>query len=160
VQDLDTSATAVEGLARLALHGRLSSASVVSRLLVIWFNPATRDNASLRNCLAKFLPVFARQSLYVCQSNFQMNIHICRYNRHILADCISPCFDQILKAPRQSFIADIDLFNIGSFIISLTAPEHKSGQKPTDDNEELGVFIASFFFIVLVKPDLSAYLSC
>ena len=50
---------AAEGLAKLLLSGRLVSAKLLSRLLLLWYNPVTADDNYLRHCLGAFFPVFA-----------------------------------------------------------------------------------------------------
>ena len=49
----------VEGLSKLMLSRRLSSASLLSRLLLLWFNPLEEENLLLRHILATFFSVFA-----------------------------------------------------------------------------------------------------
>lgn len=48
-----------EGFAKLLLAGRVLSAKLLSRLILLWHNPTTEDDAYLRHCIGVFLPAFA-----------------------------------------------------------------------------------------------------
>ena len=45
------------------LSGRLVSTKLLSRLVLLWYNPTVEEDLQLRHCL--FLPVFAFASRYV-----------------------------------------------------------------------------------------------
>ena len=48
-----------EGLAKLLMSGRVFSAALLSRLLLLWYNPLAEDDARLRHTLGTFFPIFA-----------------------------------------------------------------------------------------------------
>ena len=48
-----------EGFCKLLLSGRLISAKLFSRLLLLWYNPITEQDSYLRHCLGAFFPIFA-----------------------------------------------------------------------------------------------------
>lgn len=50
---------AVEGFAKLLLLRRIASVQILSRLLLLYFNPTTKEAVELRQCLAAFFPAFA-----------------------------------------------------------------------------------------------------
>lgn len=60
VSDLRTETA--EGLAKLMYTGRMSSAKIFSRLVLLWYNPLTEDDTRLRHCLGVFFQLFARES--------------------------------------------------------------------------------------------------
>lgn len=60
VSDLRTEAA--EGLAKLMYTGRISSAKLFSRLVLLWYNPVTEDDTRLRHCLGVFFQLYARES--------------------------------------------------------------------------------------------------
>lgn len=64
-QSNDLRNVAAEGLAKLLLSGRVLSAKLFLRLLLLWYNPTTEDDVNLRHCLGVFFPVFAFASRYV-----------------------------------------------------------------------------------------------
>lgn len=51
-----------EGLAKLMYTGRISSAKMLSRLVLLWYNPVTEDDVRLRHCLGVFFQLYARES--------------------------------------------------------------------------------------------------
>jgi len=51
-----------EGLAKLMYTGRISSAKMLSRLILLWYNPVTEDDMRLRHCLGVFFQLYARES--------------------------------------------------------------------------------------------------
>ena len=56
---------AAQGLAKLLLAGRIMAPKLISRLLLLWYNPLTEDDIMLRHCLGTFFPVYAFASVYV-----------------------------------------------------------------------------------------------
>lgn len=54
-----------EGLAKLMYTGRISSAKIFSRLVLLWYNPVTEDDTRLRHCLGVFFQLYARESRYL-----------------------------------------------------------------------------------------------
>lgn len=60
VSDLRTEAA--EGLAKLMYTGRISSAKMLTRLVLLWYNPVTEDDTRLRHCLGVFFQLYARES--------------------------------------------------------------------------------------------------
>lgn len=55
---------AAEGLAKLMFSGRLVSSRLLSRLILLWYNPVTEEDLRLRHCLGVFFPMFAYASRY------------------------------------------------------------------------------------------------
>ena len=51
-----------EGLCKLQLSGRLSSHKLLSRLIILWYNPVYEDDMRMRHFLGVFLPVYAYSS--------------------------------------------------------------------------------------------------
>lgn len=51
-----------QGLAKLMYMGRISSAKLLSRLVLLWYNPVTEDDTLLRHCLGVFFQLYARES--------------------------------------------------------------------------------------------------
>ena len=69
LQSNDLRNVAAEGLAKLLLSGRVLSAKLFVRLLLLWYNPTTEDDVNLRHCLGVFFPVFAFASRLVFHVN-------------------------------------------------------------------------------------------
>lgn len=72
LQSNDLRNVAAEGLAKLLLSGRVLSAKLFVRLLLLWYNPTTEDDVNLRHCLGVFFPVFAFASRLVFHVNSEL----------------------------------------------------------------------------------------
>lgn len=59
LQSSEVRTVVAEGMSKLLLSGRVVSAKLLSRLLLLWYNPITEDDAHLRHCLGVFFPVFS-----------------------------------------------------------------------------------------------------
>lgn len=55
---------AAEGIAKLMFSGRLISAKLLSRLVLLWYNPVTEEDTQLRHCLGVFFPLYAYANRY------------------------------------------------------------------------------------------------
>lgn len=58
----DLRTEAAEGISKLMYMGRISSAKMLSRLVLLWYNPVTEDDTRLRHCLGVFFQLFSRES--------------------------------------------------------------------------------------------------
>lgn len=54
----------VEGIAKLLCHQRIYAPKLLSRLIVLWYNPCSKDNLKMMHCIGTFLPIFAFESRY------------------------------------------------------------------------------------------------
>ena len=63
-QTTDLRDVAAEGMAKLLVSCRVMSHKLLSRLLLLWYNPVTEDDTRLRHCIGGFLPMFAFASRY------------------------------------------------------------------------------------------------
>ena len=55
-----------EGLVKLLLNGRIISRELLARLLVLWADSSTQEEARLRGILGLFFPAFAASDRCVC----------------------------------------------------------------------------------------------
>ena len=77
LQTSEVRTVAAEGLAKLLLSGHVVSHKLLSRLLLLWYNPITEDDTHLRHCLGAFFPVYAFASRSVCLSDCKsFKLHI------------------------------------------------------------------------------------
>ena len=58
-QSSELRTTAAEGFAKLLLIDRLTSPKLLSRLILLWYNPLTDDDNRLRHCLGTFFSLYA-----------------------------------------------------------------------------------------------------
>ncbi|NXG33591.1 CND3 protein, partial [Dromaius novaehollandiae] len=103
---------AAEGIAKLMFSGRLISAKLLSRLVLLWYNPVTEEDTRLRHCLGVFFPLFAYAN---------------RSNQECFEEAYLPTLRTLLNAPATSPLAEIDTSNVSELLVDLTRP---SGLKP------------------------------
>ncbi|XP_025095867.1 condensin complex subunit 3-like isoform X2 [Pomacea canaliculata] len=112
-----------EGLAKLLMSGRVFSSTLLSHLLLLWYNPMTEDDAQLRHTLGTFFPVFA----FTNSSNQQL-----------LEEAFLPTLRTILNAPTTSPLHDINTTNVADFLVELTHAQrlvfNQSSNSPVRDN--------------------------
>ncbi|XP_063086189.1 condensin complex subunit 3 isoform X2 [Cavia porcellus] len=107
---------AAEGLAKLMLSGVLVSSRILSRLILLWYNPVTEEDVRLRHCLGVFFPVFAYTS---------------RTNQECFEEAFLPTLQTLANAPASSPLADVDIINVAELLVDLTRP---SGLNPQAKN--------------------------
>lgn len=81
----DLRTVAAEGFARLLFCSRIVSSQLLSRLLILYFNPTTEEDTRLRQALSVFFPAFAFASLD---------------RQQLLADAFIPTLKTIANAPK------------------------------------------------------------
>lgn len=114
---------AAEGLAKLLLSGRIVASKVLTRLILLWFNPVSEDDHHLRCCLGTLLPVFASESMV---------------NQELLADSFLPVVKILSNAPASSPLSKVNISNVCDLLIELTRPQilNFTFQKPENPNHE------------------------
>lgn len=118
---------AAEGLAKLLLSGRVRSPTLLSRLLLLWYNPTTEDDVYLRHCLGAFLPAFAFG---------------CRANHELVEEIFLPTLRTLFVAPNSSPLACVDVSNVADLLVQLTSEKHvKTNQTTAGQNEGNSVVV-------------------
>ncbi|XP_041838442.1 condensin complex subunit 3-like [Melanotaenia boesemani] len=120
VSDLRTEAA--EGLAKLMYTGRISSAKMLSRLVLLWYNPVTEDDTRLRHCLGVFFQLYARES---------------RVHQEVVEEGFLPTVRTLLNAPATSPLAEVDINNVIELLVELT--RSSALIKPSSNTEEVCV---------------------
>ncbi|KAJ3594231.1 hypothetical protein NHX12_006562 [Muraenolepis orangiensis] len=105
VSDLRTETA--EGLAKLMYNGRISSAKMFSRLVLLWYNPVTEDDTRLRHCLGVFFQLYAREN---------------RAHQEVIAECFLPTIRTLMNAPGTSPLAEVEPSNVVELLVELTRP--------------------------------------
>ncbi|NWT83785.1 CND3 protein, partial [Lanius ludovicianus] len=124
-KDSEFRTEAVEGIAKLMLSGRLVSSKLLSRLVLLWYNPLTEDDTRLRHCLGVFFPLFAYAN---------------RSNQECLEEAYLPTLQTLLNAPASTPLAEVDISNVSELLVDLTRPsELKYHSKKSQDYQELTV---------------------
>nr|XP_058923480.1 condensin complex subunit 3 isoform X2 [Kogia breviceps] len=109
---------AAEGLAKLMFSGLLVSSRILSRLVLLWYNPVTEEDVQLRHCLGVFFPMFAYAS---------------RTNQECFEEAFLPTLQTLANAPASSPLAEIDITNVAELLVDLTRP---SGLNPQAKNSQ------------------------
>ncbi|KAL2780029.1 condensin complex subunit 3 [Daubentonia madagascariensis] len=116
---------AAEGLAKLMFSGLLVSSRILSRLILLWYNPVTEEDVRLRHCLGVFFPVFAYAS---------------RTNQECFEEAFLPTLQTLANAPASSPLAEIDITNVAELLVDLTRPSTLNPQaKNSQDYQALTV---------------------
>ncbi|NXW51414.1 CND3 protein, partial [Nyctiprogne leucopyga] len=116
---------AAEGIAKLMFSGRLISAKLLSRLVLLWYNPVTEEDTQLRHCLGVFFPLFAYAN---------------RSNQECFEEAYLPTLQTLLNAPATSPLAEIDIGNVSELLVDLTRPSGlKPQSKKSQDYQDLTV---------------------
>ncbi|KAK0164610.1 hypothetical protein PV328_003221 [Microctonus aethiopoides] len=106
-QDIRTLATL--GFCKLLLHGKLSSTQLVSRLIILLFNPATESDHELRQYLVTFVNTFGS---------------VVHNSHETLGNAFLPTLRTLINAPDDSPLQEIKPVNVARFILDLTSAEH------------------------------------
>ncbi|XDV14948.1 hypothetical protein PO909_015112 [Leuciscus waleckii] len=96
-----------EGLAKLMYCGRILSPKMLSRLVLLWYNPVTEDDQRLRHCLGVFLQLYARAS---------------RANQERVEESFLPTMRTLFNAPVTSPLSEVDASNVAELFVELTRP--------------------------------------
>ncbi|XP_008109506.1 condensin complex subunit 3 isoform X2 [Anolis carolinensis] len=96
-----------EGLAKLMFIGRLSSAKLLSRLILLWYNPVTEEDNRLRHSLGVFFPLFAYSN---------------RANQECFEEAFLPTLHILFNAPVTSPLSEVDISNVAELLVDLTRP--------------------------------------
>ncbi|XP_004847286.1 condensin complex subunit 3 isoform X1 [Heterocephalus glaber] len=109
---------AAEGLAKLMFSGLLVSSRILSRLILLWYNPVTEEDVRLRHCLGVFFPMFA---------------YVGRTNQECFEEAFLPTLQTLASAPASSPLAEVDITNVAELLVDLTRP---SGLNPQAKNSQ------------------------
>ncbi|XP_048161358.1 condensin complex subunit 3 isoform X2 [Corvus hawaiiensis] len=124
-EDSELRTEAAEGIAKLMFSGRLISTKLLSRLVLLWYNPVTEDDTRLRHCLGVFFPLFAYAN---------------RSNQECFEEAYLPALQTLLNAPATSPLAEVDISNVSELLVDLTRPSGlKCHSKKSQDYQELTV---------------------
>ncbi|NXM66416.1 CND3 protein, partial [Serilophus lunatus] len=136
---------AAEGIAKLMLSGRLSSAVLLSHLVLLRYNPMTEENTRLRRHLRVFFPSYAYAN---------------RSNQECFEEAYLPTLQILLNAPATSPLAEVDVGNVSRLFVDLTRPSRLQCQcKNSQDYQELTVHDSLAMKIcrqILMDPTASA----
>ncbi|XP_025155533.1 condensin complex subunit 3-like [Harpegnathos saltator] len=126
---------AAEGLCKLLLNRRISSSSLVSRLIILCYNPANADDIYLRQCLCAFFDHFAIRVPDAPE---------------MLESAYFPTLRVICNAPDISPLQNIDTYHVSRFILtSIRRSSQKFGKQVFDTHNNLAFAILA----EILNPD-------
>merc|ERR1740123_1922770 len=103
--DMDLRTEVAEGLCKLLMISAISSPKLLSRLLLIWYNPMTESDSKLRHILGTFFPLYCSMS---------------KFHQRAMEDAFVPTMKILFDAPVTSPLAEIDVEDVGMFFVHLT----------------------------------------
>merc|ERR1719362_1456673 len=103
--DMDLRTEVAEGLCKLLMISAISSPKLLSRLLLIWYNPMTEPSCKLRHILGTFFPLYCSMS---------------RANQVAMESAFIPTMRVLFDAPITSPLNEIDVEDVGMFFVHLT----------------------------------------
>ncbi|CAH8590498.1 unnamed protein product [Dicrocoelium dendriticum] len=113
-EDDDLRATSALGLAKLLIYDRFVSGLVLSKLVLLWFNPLTEDRPAIRRGLACFFTDYACGTLSSDGSSVHFE-HQCA-----LADAVLPTLTALIRAPASSPLSEIEAADVAALLAHLT----------------------------------------
>jgi len=121
--DLELRTEVAEGLCKLLMRGAISSPKLISRLLLMWYNPMTESDSKLRHILGTFFPLYAS---------------MVKGHQTAIQCAFIPTMRILFDAPVTSPLAEIDTEDVGMFFVHLTREDllqSFEGVKPSLEGE-------------------------
>lgn len=112
--------TSALSLAKLLIYDRVSNSQILSRLLLLWFNPISEDRPAIRRGLACFFADYACGNTASAKGSGRGNFE----HQASLADAVLPTLTTLLRAPASSPLAEIEAFDVASLLSRLTDTSH------------------------------------
>lgn len=112
LQNQDLRTIAAEGLCKLLLNRRINDSNLISRLIILCYNPVNANDDYLRQCLS----VFFNQFVTRVPDAYEMLENVYFSTLRVLC-----------KAPDTSPLQEIDPYHVSRFILNLTRSDKGSG---------------------------------
>ncbi|KAF5902194.1 condensin complex subunit 3-like isoform X1, partial [Clarias magur] len=94
-----------ECVCKLLYCGRIVSVKLLTRLILLWYNPLTEEDQKLRHCIGVFL---------------QLYTHAHRTHQECVEESFIPTMRTLFNAPATSPLSEIDTNNVAELFIELT----------------------------------------
>ncbi|XP_016357398.1 condensin complex subunit 3-like isoform X2 [Sinocyclocheilus anshuiensis] len=134
-----------EGLAKLMYCGRILSPKLLSRLVLLWYNPVTEDDQRLRHCLGVFLQLYARAS---------------RTNQECVEESFLPTMRTLFNAPVTSPLSEVDASNVAELFVDLTRPSalvKPAAVQAVSVHDSLAVCVCNEILRDISAPEVRVY---
>ena len=99
------SSQVAEGLCKLLMIDAISSSKMFQRLIYMWFNPLADGDGKLRHVLGTFFPLYASMA---------------RAHQDSIEEAFYPTLRTLFEAPVTSPLAEINVEDVGVFMVQLT----------------------------------------
>lgn len=113
-EDEQLRTVAVEGLCKLFLLNHVTSASILSQLALLYFNPVTADDHRLRQCLRFFFPAYA----------FSSTTHAL-----VVEDAFMPTLRRVLGASKGTPLHSVKPAMVTKFFVYHTSQSEGAGKR-------------------------------
>merc|ERR1711892_868740 len=113
--DVELRTEVAEGLCKLLMIGSINSPKLLSRLLLIWYNPMTESDSKLRHILGTFFPLYCSMS---------------KPHQLAMEAAFIPTMKVLFDAPVTSPLAEIDTEDVGMFFAHLTREDMLQSYDP------------------------------
>lgn len=140
--DIDIRTRVAEGLCKLLISGAITSAKLLTRLILMWYNPLTEANGKLRHILGTFFPLYGSFS---------------RANQDTIEEAFMPTLKTLFEAPATSPLMEVDVEDVGLFLIQLTSQDflqkshgHEEVADPTNVHDAMAYSVCSH---IISTPD-------
>lgn len=130
----DLRVTAAHGLAKLLIYNRILSSYILSRLLLIWFNPISEDNPILRRLLACFF------TDYACGDNdskIELEGSVTYEHQSSLCSAVLVTLTSLIRAPASNPLSEVEPTEVASLLVRLTDTTHLKSQEIFSNQNEL-----------------------
>ena len=138
-RDLDIRTKVTEGLCKLMMSKVIASSKLFMRLILMWYNPVTDANGRLRHILGAFFPLYASMA---------------KENQDTIEEAFLPALKTLSSAPVTSPLNEVDLEDVGLFLIQLTDRgflQNKENQLEYDNcHDSIAYAICNF---IISDPD-------
>ncbi|XP_053475027.1 condensin complex subunit 3 isoform X3 [Ictalurus furcatus] len=95
----------VECVCKLLYCGRMVSVKLLTRLILLWYNPLTEEDQRLRHCIGVFL---------------QLYTHSHRTHQECVEESFVPTMRTLFHAPATSPLSEVDTNNVAELFVELT----------------------------------------
>eukprot|EP00041_Stephanoeca_diplocostata_P027981 m.780788 g.780788 ORF g.780788 m.780788 type:complete len:1081 (-) comp23284_c0_seq2:209-3451(-) len=117
-EDEDIRTVAVEGFAKLLMHNHVTCPSVASQMVELYFNPMTKDDQRLQQCLSVFFPAYA----------FSSTSHAA-----VLEAAFLPTLRRVMHAPKDSPLYAVKDLTVARFFVYHTSQTEGVGVGADED---------------------------
>ncbi|KAK2582335.1 hypothetical protein KPH14_004672 [Odynerus spinipes] len=111
-EDKNLRTIAIEGFCKLLVNCRINSSTVLVRIIIMYYNPVSSDDAYLRQCISSFFNQFVQKV---------------PYNQEMLEETFFPILRILCNAPDSSPLQEINPYDVAMFILNLT--RNREGSK-------------------------------